>query len=232
MGMPPSREAFAASTVAISAVINVSLGRRRLGYSRVQDSPDTPLMAHVAQGEAHAARSLTGSVPGQSGPWSCCRRGLTAGDLITDRWRRCRFATVTVDVVILAMNMTAKAALSSLSRNLRRITREADTRALRAYSAEFRRGLALLSDDQAEVILALHAEARQACDARLPLIRRGDGTRRKWDAARIEMFRKALAQTCSDEGAARIMGMTKRAVRLARLRYFGAPTTGGVAKAA
>jgi hypothetical protein len=129
---------------------------------------------------------------------------------------------------------TPRSVFNSLSMRLTKLTDEGDPIALHAYvnSSAFREGLRMIAPEHLAPVLKLYAQARAKCDAKLPLIKRGDGSRRKWTPERIAKFRRALAQTGSLEGAARICGLTVKAARLARKRYLDAPATKDRAQAA
>jgi hypothetical protein len=101
----------------------------------------------------------------------------------------------------LGMKPTDKTAprsvFNSLTMRLRKLTDEGNPIALLTYvnSAPFRDGLRMIAPEHLAPVLKLYAQARTKCDGKLPLIKRGDGSRHKWTPERFAKFRRALAQT-------------------------------------
>jgi hypothetical protein len=127
----------------------------------------------------------------------------------------------------LGMKTTPRALFTSLSANLRRLARDGDVVALRAYVSNpaFRDGLVVLSPRNLETVMTLWGKARASCDAKTPLLKASSNKRVRWDEAMIARFRQAYAKAKSDEGAARLCGITLNAARMARKRYVDVGAT-------
>lgn len=136
------------------------------------------------------------------------------------------------------MKNTPQSAFVSITRNLTKISRcrgYESVAKLRAYvsTPAFRAQMNLLDDDRYARVLVAYAKAQAECNDRVPPLRKPWTVKRaKWDDAMVARFRRAWAKTGTDEGAARLCGITKGAARLARKQFIDAPATADFAQAA
>src|SRR5262245_3564473 len=120
--------------------------------------------------------------------------------------------------------------LSSISRNLKRLARHGDVPGIRAYVSGhvFLAAFTGLAVERRHTAMLSYAKAVTECEARarLPLAKpvalnaRTSGKLTNWrDPARLAKLADAYAQAKDHEGAARLLGVTIGAARLAKRRY-------------
>jgi hypothetical protein len=126
---------------------------------------------------------------------------------------------------------TPRGSLSSISRNLRRLARYGDVAGIRAYirGDAFLAAFTGLDPERRHSAMLVYARAVAECEARarLPLAApvalnaRTFGKLNNWrDPAMLAKLATAYAQTKDHEGAARLLGVTVGAARLAKRRYL------------
>lgn len=137
--------------------------------------------------------------------------------------------------------------LRLLTQTMRRLARYGDVQGLRSYmcSDAFLAAFVALDPPRRRTAMLAYADAEAICESktRQPLAkptpvseRKRKGERKNvadWrDPVMLAKLSNAYARTGTDEGAARLCGVTEGAARLARKRYLGAPTTASCAQAA
>src|SRR6476469_2836926 len=135
----------------------------------------------------------------------------------------------------------ARGSLSSISRTLKRYVRRGDVAALRTYVASetFLAAFNGLEPKRRQTVMLGYVEAHALCEAKtkLPLAApvalnaRGSAKLANWrDPAMQTRLAAAYARTPDHEGAARLLGVTVGAARLAKSRYLDRAATSTSAK--
>jgi hypothetical protein len=135
----------------------------------------------------------------------------------------------------------SKGDLSSISKTLKRYARHGDIAGLRTYGASeaFLEAFVGLEPKCRLTVMAGYVEARAICEAKanLPLAApialnaRASAKLANWrDRAMQTRLAEAYAGTQDHEGAARILGVTLGAARLAKRRYLDRAATSNPAK--
>ena len=131
--------------------------------------------------------------------------------------------------------------LSSISRTLKRFARRGDVAGLRSYviGEAFRRAFNALEPERRQTVMFAFVEAHAQCEAKakLPLAApvalnaRASAKLANWrNPSMLARLADAYAQAEDHEGAARLLGVTVGAARLAKRRYLDRAATNTSAK--
>ena len=138
--------------------------------------------------------------------------------------------------------MTPRGYLTSVTKTLRYLAKSGDTKAFYAYvdGEAFHRALIALAPKRRRSVMRAYVAAAGSCESRSrqpllkPRTKLGQaGGAPKWTNPVMQAkLSNAYARAGTDEGAARILGVTPGSARLAKRRYLDAPATVAHAQAA
>jgi hypothetical protein len=134
-----------------------------------------------------------------------------------------------------------RGSLSSISKTLKRFARYGDAASMRAYvrGASFLHAFNGLDPERRHSAMMAYVEALAECEAKarlplaapVPLNARTSARLANWrNPAMLAKLAAAYARAHDDEGAARLLGVTVGAARLAKRRYLDRAATGARSK--